>query len=266
MKRLLCLLSAAAALLTAGCGSRSAPEPPEPLSVSMEATAVMGRSYVPEVLLPKAVTPMEQGGKDNLWRAAETAGGEAALYNLDSASGAVLVQWEGSLAMLDGWYFRTPQCVPPSLRLLDWDGDGTPEILAAVLYTGSGTGVSIEQLHLLTRDAHGSLMDSPLPEALYSQRLAELMTVKTRKRTGSVSIGNVSLSLPDAGVPYTGGPDLGSIVSYHFDTEGRLTMELGLGMEVKDQALPQYVGKVLCGVEFDSASETYTLTDFALQG
>ncbi len=65
MKRLLPLLLVA--LLLTGCGGQAAPQGDSiPLSVSMEAEGVMGRSYTLDVPLPEAVTPMEQGGDSNV--------------------------------------------------------------------------------------------------------------------------------------------------------------------------------------------------------
>ena len=62
MKRLFCVLLAAALLLT-GCGSRETAAEQEPLSVYMEAAPVMGRSYAPQSPLPREVTPMAEGGQ-----------------------------------------------------------------------------------------------------------------------------------------------------------------------------------------------------------
>ncbi len=70
MKRLLPLLLTA--LLLTGCGGRDATPSDSPLSVSMEAEGVTGRSYALDVPLPEAITPMEQGGEDNIWKVAET--------------------------------------------------------------------------------------------------------------------------------------------------------------------------------------------------
>ena len=260
VKRLACLLLAAMLLLS-GCGSSSAApsgEDREPLSVSMEAAPVMGRSYVPQVPLPEAVTPMDQGGETNIWKAAETTDGQAALYNLDSGTGAVLLEWDGTLVMFDGWHFRTPQPVPPRMELLPQG------VLMLDLYTGSGTGVSVEELHLIVKDEHGAMTDYVLPPSLYQDRLAALMTAETGKRSGSVSIGNLTLHLPEQEAKLTGGPCLGNIVRYETGSDGTVYLSLGIGMELKDRADPVYVGEVLCQVGFDNAG-VYTLSGFALR-
>ena len=92
MKRVVLILLLCAALLS-GCGSRAAA--PEAASASLQAGAVMGRSYVPMEPLPRVVTPTEQGAalteQGVIWRAAESPDGRAALYRLNSDT--VLIEW-----------------------------------------------------------------------------------------------------------------------------------------------------------------------------
>jgi len=276
MKRLLPLLLTA--LLLTGCGGRNAAPPGDstPLSVSMEAEGVTGRSYALDVPLPEAITPMEQGGADNVWKAAETPDGRAAMYNLDSDTGSVLLSWDGHLASFDGWGFQTPRTVDPCLALVDLSGDGEADTLAAILYDGSGTGVSHETLHLVTMDEFGTMTDYALPEALYEERLAALMTVKAKGTTGTLSIGDVTLTLPDLSqvlpdidAKYSDRVLLRDVVSFEASVKnegGGLSLTLGIGMNVWDTAPPVFVGDLLCSVWFDRETGVYTLDGFALRG
>lgn len=266
MKRLFVVILAAA-LLLAGCGGpEPAAEAEAPLSVSMEAAPVMGRSYVPAAALPQEITPMAEGGglKDTVWRAAESADGRAALYALDSG-GAVLVEWDGALAMFEGWQFQSPQCVQPWMAVMDAGGTDAADTLAICLFLGGGTGISVEALHILTRDGRGAMTDYALPEALYRKELAGLMTAEVGGRRGTVSLGNVTLALPEPGQKYTGGISLGNIVSYEAGRTGRLSLTLAIGMEMEGTAVPSYVGELLSDVEFDGSTGTYTLSGFALR-
>ena len=263
MKRLFCVLLAAALLLT-GCGSRETAAEQEPLSVYMEAAPVMGRSYAPQSPLPREVTPMAEGGqleKGSIWRAAQSDDGQAALYSLDSDAGTVLVEWDGDLAAFDGWSFQSPQCVQPLLEVLDIGGT---EALVIRLFIGGGTVVSAEALHILVKDSRGYMTDYTLPESLYTERLAELMTAEIGKRNGSVSIGNLTLNLPGQGRKFTGGPCLGSIVCYKI-SGGAIFLTLAIGMETEGTAVPTYVGELLADVTFDRDTGTYTLSGFALR-
>lgn len=268
MKRLLCA-ALSALLLLSGCGQRAPANespPGEGPTVSMEATPAIGRSYALSEPLPGEVTPMVQAGElssQAIWKAAESPDGRAALYNLDSDTGGVLVEWDGTLVMFSGWDFRTPQAIAPWMAVLDVRGSGTADTLVVDLYNGSGTGVSVETLHLLTRDDHGTITDHPLPQALYAERLPAIMTVKTGGNA-AVSLGNTTLQLPKQQQKYTAGPCLGNIVAYTADRNGRLSMELALGMGVKDTAVPVYVGRLLADIAFDPDAGVYTLCNFTL--
>jgi len=275
MKRLLPLLLTV--LLLTGCGGRNAAPPGDstPLSVSMEAEGVTGRSYALDVPLPEAVTPMEQGGMDNVWKVAETPDGRAAMYNLDSRAGSVLLSWDDHLASFENWWFMTPRTIAPCLALTDLSGDGEDDALLAILYDGSGTGVSHETLHLVTMDEFGTMTDYALPEALYGERLAELVTVKPKGTAGTLSVGDVTLTLPDldqllpnADAKYSDQVFLGDMVSFDASVKnegGGLSMTLGIGMGLKKTAPPVFVGDLLCSIRFDPDTGVYTLDSFALR-
>ncbi len=199
------------------------------------------------------------------------------MYNLDSRTGSVLLSWDGHLASFDNWWFQTPRCVDPCLALADLSGDGEADTLAAILYDGSGTGVSHETLHLVTMDEFGTMTDYALPEALYEERLAELVTVKPKE--GTLSVGDVSLALPDLAqllpdidAKYSDRVLLRDVVSFDVSVKngknmgGGLSMTLGIGMEVKEATHTIPVGDLLCGVEFDPDTGVYTLNSFALHG
>ena len=58
----------------------------------------------------------------------------------------LLVAWDGVLACFPSLSYDTgPQAVPAQLALGDYDGDGADE-LAAMLCTGTGTGVNVWSL------------------------------------------------------------------------------------------------------------------------
>lgn len=271
MKKTICVL--AACLLLSGCGGEpaapaasSAPaeesftiaEPVPGPRVSLESTAALGRTYIPESPLPREVTDMTAAPEEGIWRAAETADGRAALYGLNENS--VLVEWDGDVVMFDGWLFRTPRAIPPRMAILPGWGD----TLAIVLYGGSGTGVSIESLHLLTKDSAGAVTDHPLPERLYSEELKNCITVNTR--ASELSLGSLTLDLPqNKEHPLTGEVVLGNIVGYTLSTDGRVQIDLGVEALCKD-ILPtlNYVGFLTADVAFHEDTHTYELANIAL--
>ena len=77
----------------------------------------------------------------------------------------------------------------PRLRQVDADGDGAEE-LAVVCCYGSGTGVSIEQLHIVEKNEDGTLTDYRLPE---DDLCGGQLTAALR---GTALSGNISLNSP----------------------------------------------------------------------
>lgn len=266
MKRVILILLLCAAVLC-GCSGHAAPV--EAPTASLQAGAVMGRSYVPESPLPREVTPMEQGAslteQGTVWRAAESPDGRAALYRLNGDT--VLVEWDSSVAMFDGWQFETPRTIDPWMAVLDVSGTGTADTLVVDLYRGSGTGVSMEELHLLTKGEHGAITDYPLPEALYAEELARQITVDAKANTLTLGAMTLALPEPEKGFSLTGNVSLREQVHFSASVTGSLQIEVGLGVEQKGAAVPVIpVGRLRADVYLDRETGIYTLEDITIGG
>lgn len=265
MKRVVLILLLCAAALC-GCSGHAAPA--EAPTASLQAGAVMGRSYVPESPLPREVTPMEQGTslteQGTVWRAAESPDGRAALYRLNSDT--VLIEWDGSVAMFDGWNFETPRTIDPWMAVLDVNGTHAADTLVVDLYAGSGTGVSTEELHLLTKDEHGAITDYPLPEALYTEELARQIAVDAK--TNTLALGAVTLALPEPekGFSLTGTVSLRDQVHFSASVTGELELELGVQLEQTGSAEPIPVGRLLADIHLDGDTGVYTLENITIGG
>ena len=57
---------------------------------------------------------------------------------------------------------------------MDLDGDGKDELIV-LTYVGSGTGVSIYDLHVLEKNPDGTLTDYAMPGSLWQERLPPLL-------------------------------------------------------------------------------------------
>lgn len=68
-----------------------------------------------------------------------------------------LIRWGESAAEFD-WLFATPRQFLPEMYCFDLDGDGEDE-LVALCYSGSGTGVSVYDLHVVEKNEDGTLTD-----------------------------------------------------------------------------------------------------------
>ena len=68
-----------------------------------------------------------------------------------------LILWGESAAEFD-WNFSTPRMFLPEMDCFDLDGDGEDE-LVILCYSGSGTGVSVWDLHVVEKNEDGTLTD-----------------------------------------------------------------------------------------------------------
>lgn len=168
-----------AVLLTGCAGDISAdlPEtvPAEPLSVP--AVVTEGRPWTEDGELPTELRGLRDWDQaaEPVAQLARTA--DAALYGLAGGEDRLLLRWGDALAEFD-WPYRTPRTVDPRLWQVDADGDGAGE-LAVVCYSGSGTGVSIEQLHIVDKNEDGTLRDHCFPNDLWQEQFSRKLSVQT---------------------------------------------------------------------------------------
>lgn len=236
MKRL--LAASLLCLLLAGCAAPAAdpsdpadagteaavsaalPETEDLSALSAPAVVTEGRAPAENYELPEEVRRMVE------WdRAAEPVAllartEDAALYGLAGEEDRLLIQWGGALAEFD-WSYRTPRTVAPRLRQVDADGDGAEE-LAVVCYYGSGTGVSIEQLHIVEKNEDGTLTDYRLPEDnLCGGQLTQALRVETAEGRTFAVLGRELLEITELTESRTPPQGLaaGSIVGFDVDPD-----------------------------------------------
>lgn len=163
------------------------PETAEAEPISAEAAVTEGRAPAEDydLPLPREFSPENswmpydidgwlRGGTIGLLAEAPEAG--AAFYGLpysENAHETALIRWGDSLAEFD-WDFLTPRRFLPRMAVMDLDGDGKDELIV-LTYVGSGTGVSIYDLHVLEKNPDGTLTDYAMPGSLWQERLPPLL-------------------------------------------------------------------------------------------
>ena len=163
------------------------PETAEAEPISSEAAVTEGRAPADDYDLPvpREFSPENRqmrydidgwlrGGTIGLLAEAPEAG--AAFYGLpysENAHETALIRWGDSLAEF-GWDFLTPRRFLPRMAVMDLDGDGKDELIV-LTYVGSGTGVSIYDLHVLEKNPDGTLTDYAMPGSLWQERLPPLL-------------------------------------------------------------------------------------------
>lgn len=163
------------------------PETAEAEPISAEAAVTEGRAPAEDydLPLPREFSPENswirydidgwlREGTIGLLAEAPEAG--AAFYGLpysENAHETALIRWGNSLAEFD-WDFLTPRRFLPRMAVMDLDGDGKDELIV-LTYVGSGTGVSIYDLHVLEKNPDETLTDYAMPGSLWQERLPPLL-------------------------------------------------------------------------------------------
>lgn len=106
---------------------------------------------------------------------AELPEADAAFYGLNENT--ALVRWGNSLAEFD-WSFVTPRSIPPRIWRLDLDDDWQDELIIDC-YVDGGTGVSIEELHVIEKNADDTLTDFAFPETLWKEQILEMASLSS---------------------------------------------------------------------------------------
>ena len=209
MKRLLPTLLALT--LLSGCGARetasSLPETSPAQQISAPAVVTEGREPEEDDDLSAALDGFSEWmhnstlDQNSVGLLAELPEQDVALYGVRDHRGddRALLRWEDSLAEFD-WNFGGPLTVEPRLWCWDADDDGQDEVVL-VNHVGSGTGVSIEELHIVEKNEDGTLADYAFPEELWRDQLSALLTLVKGNNRVWVSLGrelvDITSQLPE---------------------------------------------------------------------
>ena len=215
MKRLLPALLALT--LLSGCGARetasSLPETSPAQQISAPAVVTEGRKPEEDDDLSAALDGFSEWmhnstlDQNSVGLLAELPEQDVALYGVRDHRGddRALLRWEDSLAEFD-WNFGGPLIVEPRLWCWDADDDGQDEVVL-VNHVGSGTGVSIEELHIVEKNEDGTLADYAFPEELWRDQLSALLTLVKGNNRVWVSLGrelvDITSQLPENLEPET---------------------------------------------------------------
>ncbi len=161
------------------------------------------------------------------------------------------------------WIYMTPRGIEPRMAVADYDGDGTEE-LAVILYMGSGTGVSVEELHIVgMQDFSDHVFKDYVPQLMKAVQMKSEMKagelaykITTGGKTYSAKVNGYKAD--EFGKPRNT-PLFGNIVGFSAEG-GKLKAEFGLGVGFENFVEPQYYGAVNADVEYRAGQ--FVLTNF----
>ena len=276
MKRLLPALLALT--LLSGCGARetasSLPETSPAQQISAPAVVTEGREPEEDDDLSAALDGFSEWmhnstlDQNSVGLLAELPEQDVALYGVRDHRGddRALLRWEDSLAEFD-WNFGGPLTVEPRLWCWDADDDGQDEVVL-LNHVGSGTGVSIEELHIVEKNEDGTLADYAFPEELWRDQLSALLTLVKGNNRVWVSLGrelvDITSQLPENLEPETlRGLGTGNVAG--FDTDWPRGADIRFSGSVcldADGYNSWYVADISAYVSY--AGGVFTLSDFHL--
>ena len=244
------------------------PETAPARPISAPAVVTEGRMPAKGYDLPaEAADMMEWGGRSPVAKLAELPEQDAAIYGVAKEQGtAMLLRWGDSLAEFD-WNYGGPQIAGPQLRYWDVDDDGQDEVVL-VNHIGSGTGVSVDELHIVEKQEDGTLTDYVFPEKLWGEQLASLLgTAAVSGRTFAVlgeELVDITRHLPEGLEPEAlRGLGTGSIARFEAGcSDGTDIRFSGSACLDADGFYYCYVADLSADVSY--ADGVYTLSNFHL--
>lgn len=194
---------------------------------------------------------------------AEDREADAVLYGLplyaNTSQETALIRWGDSLAEFD-WDFLTPRTILPRMDCFDVDGDQEDELIV-ICYTGSGTGVSVEELHILEKGPDGTLTDCAFPELLWQEEVPKLFgAAELNGRTFAI-LGHELVEFNHEGLALEK-PSSGMIAGFRTEDWGGLRFRGAFCLSPPDSAMPCYVAETSAQILYQDG--IFTLQDFHL--
>jgi hypothetical protein len=183
------------------------------------------------------------------------------LYEIKDTKEAQLMLTVGDKKCYYNWIGFTPRFILPKMSVSDFDKDGKDE-LSVILYVGSGTGVSIEELHILEISETAKkecFKDQVFSAEDYVSQLKKTVKFKTYTKAGKL-MGTITAG----GKKYTvslkefQSDEFGKISNdlcwwdiVGFDSKNnKLTASFGVGISCKNAPTPQYIGDLYADVSY----------------
>lgn len=162
------------------------------------------------------------------------------------------------------WVYLTPRFILPRIVAEDIDNDGVEEILC-ILYVGSGTGISIEELHILEPDDTEIYRDLMFLPDDYINQLHDLISFQYDKENNKLYyiVDEEDIEF-DAPIEFTDfnfqSIYYGFIIYFYYENE--IIMEIAPEYYLKGRTAPFYFNRITAKVIYED--ENFTITDLVI--
>ncbi|WP_434511357.1 hypothetical protein [Desulfitobacterium sp. AusDCA] len=184
------------------------------------------------------------------------------LYGLNKPDFTGVILKQGSHIQAFNWTYMTPVFILPKIKVADYDHDGTDEVLI-ILDTASGTGVAIEELHMLEPRNDGLYDDIVfLPDDYINQLNSNIQYNYNKEENKLIfNIGNNKYEMDTANkfknwtfknITY------GTII--YFDADNIIQITAAPGYLFKEIVSPQFFSAIKAKVNYNNGE--FKLSDF----
>lgn len=178
---------------------------------------------------------------------AETEDKRVRLYDIKEGDWGNLLIQSGELIQMLPWGALSPHYILPRIYEADLDKDGTKEIIC-ILHTGTGTGVSIDEVHILEPGKDGYYVDMMFEPEDYIAQIEELVKgdYDSKNQQIILKVNNTSTRLPDEMKEYTFEKlCFGNFIGYDYEEKtNTLRMQIGAECIYKELVPPQYLAEI----------------------
>lgn len=208
---------------------------------------------------PAAVYPLQQNQND-MEKLVELENEAIAIYT--NKDGEYVLQFNEKQYVFD-WPGLTPRGTLPRLSYDDFDQDGVKE-LAVILYTGAGTGIAIEDLHVLEVNADGSLIDHMYASEQYIDALEKQAVIEIEQQEqalqGTITYNNQSTTVDLTALLDEHYGEVGKKLTWgnivYFSTEqDKLIGSFKANITVANWATPIVIADVIAHISYNSNGE-----------
>ncbi len=152
------------------------------------------------------------------------------------------------------WIVTTPRFYLPQINVHDYNGDGSKDI-AISLYVGSGTGLSIYELHIV-EVVDGQFVDNVFLPEDYLKQIGDAVSYKVDGSTLKISTEANNIDIDITEWSKQSGIELayGNIVEFALADDGAITMKALLGITTKKSVDPMYFAELSAEVVYEKGT------------
>lgn len=238
-------------------------------------------------VLKKAITTVEEYDSVDLPIISAIPERNIYLYGIKDNKGVVL--YVNGIGHYFDWIYLTPRFILPEMNVGDFDKDGKEE-LSIILYVASGTGIAVEELHIielserefLSTDPSSKNYYKPNPEYFkdhcyvdYLSQLKKIVSMKTYKKNGKLMAKVIVDKKPyvvelkdvqatDKNIKVKDDVCFGDIV-YFYSKNNKLSAKFAFGIMSDKFVTPFFIGNVNVDIQYSKGSFKMTNASFTLE-